>query len=285
MKHNYYDKYWQLEDYSRLSKRTLVVEAVIAGYANADKNWTRGQLEQCSNEELRQFALDRRISLDIADELISQPTLTIHRLLEEDSKPRFTKFLYLPPELRNRIYVLYDSRFKRYLINPTKPPLAQTCRQLKQEVLPVFFSSHGFELKVVRAQKDAPIPRGKTPIFHEDRDAEYFLSTLTEADAANIRSLNLVVNDKYKAGSSTDGYGTVGAISVSIPMVGCPLQQQYPIDSMRGDFLIPWNLLLRWKLRAQIRKQMETIQERDVGARFKLQDLHELRKAVSAAYR
>lgn len=121
-----------------------------AGFSNANIKWTKEELNDClqraqrglldyarrSNEELRTFTLHRHISFDMLRELRLGLTatirdLTIRRLTEEDENLQFTTLFDLPPELRNRIYHFYDLPFDRYLINPAKPPLAQTCRQLR----------------------------------------------------------------------------------------------------------------------------------------------------------
>lgn len=57
-----------------------------------------------------------------------------------DDDCMFARFLYLPPELRNRIYQLHFETFEA-LSRPSPPPLSKVSRQLRQETLVLFFQT------------------------------------------------------------------------------------------------------------------------------------------------
>lgn len=53
-------------------------------------------------------------------------------------------FMGLPPELRNKIYYLVASKTCTVLLRNTKiidPPLSRTCKQVREEYLPIFKAS------------------------------------------------------------------------------------------------------------------------------------------------
>jgi len=63
-------------------------------------------------------------------------------LREADKNPIFSRFLILPPELRDRIYKLaiadVSSKDPRR-VRPVTPPISRTNRLIRDETLPIFF--------------------------------------------------------------------------------------------------------------------------------------------------
>jgi hypothetical protein len=88
-------------------------------------------------------------------------------LLEADEGSTFSRLLDLPPEIRNMIYEFYMDSFRaapytvyetRVLLLPDQPPLGRVSRQLRQEVLPLFYESFCFQLRFL-----APPSRSRWP--------------------------------------------------------------------------------------------------------------------------
>ncbi|KAK4549789.1 hypothetical protein LTR36_005090 [Oleoguttula mirabilis] len=105
--------------------------------------------DQCSLTELQTFAQDRHIQLPEHVSTLGkdQYKLLVSALEHADMVPRFEKLLELPPELRSAVYGHYVTGFSdKPLHAPTTPPLARLSRQLKSEILPVFFSSCTFDV-------------------------------------------------------------------------------------------------------------------------------------------
>lgn len=69
------------------------------------------------------------------------------RALEQgDDTAVFDRLLDLSGELRNRIYGMYLEEFDFSDITPSQPPLALVSRQVRAEVLPLFYSSCRFSI-------------------------------------------------------------------------------------------------------------------------------------------
>lgn len=149
--------------------------------------------------------------------------------------------------------------------------------------MPIFLSRHEFELKMVPSLRDVLTHRGKTPIFHEDRDTEYFLSTLTKADAASIRTVKTVVKDVFTA--SRVGTHTLGVAATIRITLREPRKRTVEMGSDNRKLLRSWTWGMCKRTRQDVTQLLKVIQSRGGGGRFQLQDLHDLRKLVSAAYR
>lgn len=91
-------------------------------------------------------------------------------------------FLKLPPELRNRIYeavltdpyaisaVHWDFEIPRST-TPEQPPLTRTCRAIRAEALPIFYSSNTFMIGVKRECDAAYLRVWLKAIGPQNRDA------------------------------------------------------------------------------------------------------------------
>ena len=92
-------------------------------------------------------------------------------LEEADENMGFERLLDLPPELRVLIYGFYFDSLPK-LREPVQPPLSQVSRLLRQESLPVFYSTCTFKL----SDLFNPIPANKGNFF--DALNEGYLRTI-----------------------------------------------------------------------------------------------------------
>lgn len=114
--------------------------------------------------------------------------MLIAKLDERDDTRTFTKFLDLPAELRNCIYEFYMVDFPSTLRLPTTPPLARTNRKIREDVLPLFYSSHEFEIHFLTKPIYGENSRGCA----KPMDIDYFIE-MSPPDLANIRRLKIIV--------------------------------------------------------------------------------------------
>jgi hypothetical protein len=82
----------------------------------------------------------------------------VRELEADDERATFTKFLGLPPELRNRIYTVHFESFPN-LDLPTTPPITQVSRQLRQETLTLFYHTCKLIINIHRETFDDEPPR------------------------------------------------------------------------------------------------------------------------------
>ena len=288
-----YDRYWRLDDHTQQNKCSMRDKIHALGYSNVKDRLTKKDLstylerqdkgllcyEKCSNDEIRAFANARDILCWVGDDDLALPdqrSLTIDALMEDDGDPRFSKFLDLPAELRQRIYEYYDAEFEDILVYPTKPPLAQTCHQLYQEVLPVFYSKHEFAIDVIRDRRD-------DAKFREHETTHMWLSQLSPAHAASIRRLQILVTDKFNGRPKGIRTGLVGRIWISLNE-DCG-ECSHKIRKTDSDaFNQIWDTDRMNRLHDEFEKLLGRLQRVGERKRFKLQDIHDLRKAVSAGY-
>lgn len=150
-----FDKYWRF-DHESLSCNQLVVELHKQGRKVAksshrselirEANRTdRGELvyEKQNLVDLKRYILQRRLQLPQSRNSRNQLVAVLKA--DDDSKV-FSKFLDLPPELRERIYEFYIAGFPRMLEFPSQPTLARTSKLMRKEVLPVFYKQATFRL-------------------------------------------------------------------------------------------------------------------------------------------
>jgi hypothetical protein len=100
---------------------------------------------------LKKFALDRQLIT-----ASKNPTKhwLIETLLAADKARTFQRLLDLPAELRKAIYEFHFSDFSgKALLHPAQPPLARTCHQLRDEVLPLFYSQCQFHIQFQQTGK------------------------------------------------------------------------------------------------------------------------------------
>lgn len=143
------DTYWRLDDFNGIPNRELVRRLRAQGYKpNYDpvkrdlvqllQRGPRGLIcyQKWSIEELRDICRNRGIR-----PLMTKNQLLFARyLMARDSDIVFGKLLDLPVELRNKIYEYHLNGFADFLDSPTQPPISRVNRQIRSEVLPMFYS-------------------------------------------------------------------------------------------------------------------------------------------------
>ena len=143
----------------------------------------------CSVDELRKFHLDRGFGK--ADRLGHRQL--VKKLETADDNIVFSKMVDLPAEPRCRIYDFYVAAFPARLRCPAQPPLAMTCKLLRQEVLPVFYDAICFELVLTHYR-----PREKSRYkFHASSWA--FLASLHSQHLERISQFDLAICRNFGA--------------------------------------------------------------------------------------
>ena len=159
--------------------------------------------EKCKTAELRLFAQQRRLAnIDIPN-VTRQDLAKALRLA--DQKSNFTRFLNLPPELRTSIYRFYCADFaEEPLTLPTYPPLGRVNRQLREEVLPVFYNECTFAVGLTTdgqgylhsgaaAAAAAAIPH----VLRMQRETTLFFKTLDAEHLARIQKLEVTFDSRH----------------------------------------------------------------------------------------
>ncbi|KAK5138325.1 hypothetical protein LTR08_003386 [Meristemomyces frigidus] len=96
----------------------------------------------CTMDELVKFATDRGVLLS------GKPTTKAiaEALKHEDTQRTFDRFNDLSAELRVRVYSFHMAGVPQMLLSPTQPPIARTCKLVRSESLPVFYSECNFAM-------------------------------------------------------------------------------------------------------------------------------------------
>jgi hypothetical protein len=148
---------------------------------------------ECTLRELQTFARNRGIMTAAIG--LKKPALA-QLLLQADAERTFEKLFELPPEVRNIIYQFYvgdlGTTWVRYrylretatyaLHAPAQPPLASISRQLRHEVLPIFYQDCRFLLDFGRKNKEG---------YRLYRRSREFLDHLSVEHLGNIRNLEI----------------------------------------------------------------------------------------------
>ena len=157
--HKHHDEYWKIHNYDARLVQTLETlpnnhhykvpsSSNKAILAKAASRATRGLLryENYKVAELRQFCNQR----DLKHPNLSKPSKSqlIQTLEEPDEHKVFRRLMDLPPELRLLIYTLYFKSLPD-LEEPTQPPISRVCRLVRQESLPLFFSTCTFIISTI----------------------------------------------------------------------------------------------------------------------------------------
>lgn len=163
------DTYWRLNTYDsssveflrkRLKSAGWKSEAGFCKFSLIDQvhRLERGLLcyDNCTTVELVQFARDRQFEIQDAEN--EERKRLIVKLEDDDDEATFEKMFDLPAEMRNRIYEAYLAEFPKGLDCPSQPPLARTNRQMRAEVLPLFYSEKTFVIHLTqRFDEDGPV--------------------------------------------------------------------------------------------------------------------------------
>ena len=160
--------YWKLEKYDGISVKDMKSMLDQRGYYNKsikNKDDLRRALRRCdmglvsymnfTNDELRCLIHKRGIDTNIISGPNGTRTELIEALESEDKHPRFAGFTRLPAEVRNRIYQYYFADFKQSLQAPKQPPVALVSSLLRNETLPLFYSTCTFDFNLCVDKKGA----------------------------------------------------------------------------------------------------------------------------------
>ncbi|KAK3673725.1 hypothetical protein LTR78_006278 [Recurvomyces mirabilis] len=154
------DNYWKArggrEDKTRMVARLRGAGYGVSKHASSDALYNMTLridthqicYEQCSSAELLKFKKDHNVSMTYSDMQLKDPRamrMALETVLYAvDREIKFERFRGLPAEQRNSIYESAMAHFADQLITPSVPPLARVCKQLRSEVLPLFYAGHSF---------------------------------------------------------------------------------------------------------------------------------------------
>lgn len=153
-----YDQYWRCY-HENLNSKELIADLQKRGRDMSKSRFRhelvceatradRGELAYAKQNvhDLQRFIRQRRLQ---PPKNVTSRRRLVEVLKADDDRKVFSKFLDLPPELRERVYGFYIANFPRVLTYPTQPPLARTCRLMRKEVLPVFYRQATFRLTLI----------------------------------------------------------------------------------------------------------------------------------------
>ncbi|KAK3710080.1 hypothetical protein LTR37_010511 [Vermiconidia calcicola] len=274
-----YNAYWRLHSYKSVSKHKLYEDVrranrLVKKTANkvelveAKHKVDKGLLcyIKCSVEELHAFAKARGILTATAKPTNASMSRRsfIQLLKAADNTPTFKRFLALPPELRNRVYEYYMCSFSKRLRTPSAPPLAQTCKQLRSEVLPMFYSQHAPVLKLERLTRHGH--------FLLDNNTAVFLDSLSSNDIAAMRSIHFRLQD-------TRRHKRTHLSSFSVDLDSSSKLLAY--NKREWESLVSKN----HELFVQVQEVLDQVGKIERRKRFTLEVVEALRAAVSLALR
>ncbi|KAF2480276.1 hypothetical protein BDY17DRAFT_327240 [Neohortaea acidophila] len=211
-----YDFYWRFDQYDHLSQSDLISTLITAGCSATIALESKPELiarkvrldrglllyENCTDEELQQLVRRRLLQpMESAYKACGLPRHDIVDLrkwwhdgmikkLEDADATGFGKFLDLPPELRSRVYKFYVGSLPAVLSCPSQPPLARTCNLIRNEVLPIFYGHHTFELRYTHPGRGWAHIRPMTHI-RPTIDTRLFLHSIPIGQVANLRHLRI----------------------------------------------------------------------------------------------
>lgn len=158
------NEYWKLRDYGELSVRDLRDTVRYPGFI-VSHSLSKERPEQLvlrqdrgclpcfrfTTKQLKDICIQRGIGLPATSKR-NKAEFT-HRIEEADDESTFAYFADLPSELRVRIYTLHFGELPT-LEQPAQPPITKTSKLLRQESLPLFYSTCTFILHAEKAAAD-----------------------------------------------------------------------------------------------------------------------------------
>ncbi|KAK5717456.1 hypothetical protein LTR17_016070 [Elasticomyces elasticus] len=286
-----FNRYWCLEKYDNINmsvmkarlqvldgRRTVFPfcrQTLVDYMQRLDRGLLRYDL--CETDELLRFATARQITIH-GYTTNNSKTVTMRRnhatLVEQlqraDEHATFP-LTRLPPELRVRVYELYLTQFRCVLKAPTQPPLARTCRMLREEVLPTFYFRTTF---VVTLQMHTGDARSDGTLLRFDLDSIAFLETLSPDHLSRVRSLQFNI---MPATSTRQQRGTLAEVVVSLTEIA---DQRTSINSET----LPRGLLWNKRVIAGTEKVITRMESRDGRAILKIGDVYALRSALEVVF-
>jgi hypothetical protein len=238
--------------------------------------------DDCTLSELETFSRDR--GLQTSPLLSQMKDSQKHRflatgLIVADRLWTFSRLFELPPELRKLIYEFYvcdlgivgthtgtgfrPSR-KHSLDTPVQPPLAQVSRQLRQEVLPVFYCECRIHITF----------GGMTCGRHRIQLDRHSRSLVTQLHLSDHLALLRKLEISFRHWRYRDGHVTA---RIFIDLTGRKKKVEFLSDdgsqSYRGD--------MPHDLEEGVNKVVAKIHDRE-GRKLKLEDIYGVRRAIEA---
>ncbi|KAK4958077.1 hypothetical protein LTR10_004502 [Elasticomyces elasticus] len=240
-----------------------------------------------TNDELRGLITARRI--DASGYMTRHNRGTREELLRsldyEDMHPLFLRFLNLPPELRNRVYGYYYAEFRQPIYAPSQPPLSRVCRQLREESLPMFYSTCEFDFRLQRFQRGydgRTPPTGPCRVTICDRMLLFLHSTLARYLAC-IRTIWIGLDDvQIRSDSRGNGWRLY---RIQIRNNGeCVVRAGAKVNAvvLTSSTHRPWNIT-RLLILAALLKVSNTITARSGMDKLRKEDFFEIRRVVEYA--
>ncbi|KAK3722723.1 hypothetical protein LTR37_002294 [Vermiconidia calcicola] len=195
------DRYWRLDSYDELKvdglKRVLSSRGFKYRFLDRSRRFElvrRLQRLGCGSPVydkippgvLQKFIQQRGLKEVLLMGLSEKNRALVVTLEDADDQPKFHRFMDLPAELRSRIYDYYTASFPQVLRMPTQPPLARVSRQMRQEVLPVFYSRQTFTITYHQIA---------TYQLKLSADSSLFLHNLAPRQISNVRRLQISLRD------------------------------------------------------------------------------------------
>ena len=131
----------------------------------------------CTAKELKQLCIQRNLPTTTSGRATKAQLTDI--LENADDQATFQHFMDPPPELRVRTYTIYFNNLPP-LEQPAQPPISKVSRLVRQESLPLFYSSCTFMLNVDKAEADAD----------ENFDITFYGTTFNEIKGEFFRNIS-----------------------------------------------------------------------------------------------
>jgi len=139
------------------------------------------------NSELRDLVRSRGLETNIASGNKGTRAELLRALNDADDSPEFGNFVQLPTEVRAIVYQRYLAEIREDLVAPEQPPLSLTNSLIRREVLPLFYRTCTFVLRLVYQQ---PVVRRYTKI---PTGSQLWLYNTRATNIAEIRKLDVRV--------------------------------------------------------------------------------------------
>lgn len=281
-----YDSYWKFIDISGRSKNDLQQMLLEAGFT-PDMGWQKRRLveelrrvrvarlrynrPETKTKDLLHFVRDRGLLMPEQ----GQRRALVEVLCHADLYGTFARLNDLPPELRSRIYSMYLSEFADVLELPTQPPLARASRQLRKEVLPLFYQTTTFKLTMVHVSSCKDDPHGKKLRF------DIWTSSFLHSIPADLN-------------------GCLRKIQVTIGKAQTALTPRFKIDEKLifdvdvnkteasrvelRDIFSPRDAVQQFAWRDVLSKTVDDICEKQTTKGLRASDISSLRKAAEVEY-
>ncbi|KAK3632393.1 hypothetical protein LTR56_016407 [Elasticomyces elasticus] len=286
-----FDRYWCLDKYNNINMSVMKARLQALDGQKTGIPFSRQKLvdymqridrgllryDLCETNELLRFAATRHIAIH-GYTMNNSKAVTVRRnhaalvnqLRRADDQATFP-LTRLPPELRVRVYELYLRDFRIVLKAPTQPPLARTCRMLREEVLPTFYFRNTF---VVSLQIHTGDARSSGTLLRFDLDSIAFLETLSPDHLSRVRKLHFNI---MRATSTRQQRGTLAEVIVSLTENGDPR------TSIKSATL-PRGLLWKKRVIAGTEKVITRMESKDGRAILKIGDVYALRSALEVVF-